>query len=137
MDQPKLNIALILEGKKIDRWQSEMISNITNSYYAEIKWLIRLNSNQSKTKRNFPFYKKSFWHQLFIKLDQKIFKIKPNAFDEINFNSIKFNAEIKISSTKKSLNKESKKRLDKFIDKKIDVILDLSETKPELNSKNL
>lgn len=137
MNQPKLIIALILEGEKIDRWQSEMISTLNSSSYAEIKWLIRLNSNQSKTKRKYPIYKKSFWYQSFLKLDQKTFKIIPNAFDKINFNSIIFHEEIKISSTKKSLNKESKKNLNKLIDKKIDIILDLSDTKPELNSPYL
>ena len=137
MDQTKLNIALILEGDKIDRWQSEMISILTSSYYAEIKWLIRLNRNKSNTKINHPFYKKSFWHQSFLKLDQKIFKIKPNAFDQINFNSIKLHEEIKISSTETFLSEESKKRLNKLTDKEVDVILDLSKTKPKLNSSNL
>ncbi|SNR67068.1 hypothetical protein SAMN04488009_3087 [Maribacter sedimenticola] len=137
MDQPKLKIALILEGNKIDRWQSEMISILTSSYYAEVKWLIRLNRNKSNTKTNHPFYKKSFWYQSFLKLDQKIFKVKPNAFDQINFNSIKLHEEIKISSTETFLSEESKKRLNKLIDKEVDVILDLSKTKPELNSLNL
>ena len=79
----RLKIGLLLDSSEISLWEYTIVERLKDSDYASIE-LIILNDS-SKVKRSLFSRIIKNWERLFFilysKLDQKLFKFKPDAFE--------------------------------------------------------
>ncbi len=118
MNKEKLKIGLLIEDYNLPRWTYEMIEEIKHSDYSEISLVIKKQSTTTKKKslikriyskrRNILFY-------LYCKLENKLFKPVPNAFEQKNLSDLINCPEITVSTEETKFN-------DKILSKDINII---------------
>ncbi len=78
----KLRIGLLLNSWQLREWEYKLIERLKNAHYASVE-LVVINGYKTP-KRSTAQRLKEHWKQLvflgYMKLDQKMFKVKPNAF---------------------------------------------------------
>ena len=88
----KLRVGILLNQDMIPAWSYKMIQQINNSYYAEIVLIVKNNSNNSNQKES--LFKKiiqkfnTLIYLVYVRLDNKLYKTKPNAFSTENIKNI-------------------------------------------------
>ena len=89
--QSKLKVGLLINSYKLPLWEYILIDRIIQSHYASIN-LVVINQN-NKVNSTFMEKIKDRWkHLVFIfynRFDRRFFKVKPNAFEDINSLNLK------------------------------------------------